>query len=48
MLGFIALLGAVMVLAVVYNVIKYRRDMVLGIIVAIAIRIAERAHNAKR
>jgi hypothetical protein len=45
MLGFFLLLGSVMVLAVVYNVWKYRRDIILGIIVAIAIKVAEYAHN---
>ena len=47
MLGFFILLGTVMALAIVYNVVKYRRDLILGIVVAIALRVAERAHNRR-
>lgn len=45
MIEFFVLLGSVMVLAVIYNVWKYRSDIILGIIVAIAIKVAEHAHN---
>jgi hypothetical protein len=45
MIEFFVLLGSVMALAIVYNVFKYRRDIILGIVVAIAIKIAEHAHN---
>jgi hypothetical protein len=48
MLGFFLLLGSVMALAIVYNVFKYRRDIILGIVVAIAIKIAERNHRIER
>lgn len=47
MVGFFALLAAVMAAAIIYNVFKYRRDVILGIIVTIAIKIAERAHNKR-
>lgn len=45
MIEFFVLLGVVMALAIIYNVVKYRRDLILGVIVAIAIKIAARAHD---
>jgi hypothetical protein len=40
----IALILAVCVAAVVWNVWKYRRDLILGIMAAIALRIYNRRH----
>jgi hypothetical protein len=44
MIGIIALTIAVAIVAIVWNVWKYRRDLILGVMAAIALRIYNRRH----